>query len=132
MKGGLRMAFAIKNDVIYITRGDDAEINVTIRGDDGSVYNMQSGDQLILTVRALPTHDSDVLLSVAANTNVLSLSHEATEALDAGKYSADVQLTTSVGKRRTIWPSVTDNMMRVVGVKNFCNFVILPEVTINE
>lgn len=51
-----------------------------------------------------------------------------TEDIDPGRYSADLQLTTGDGKRYTFWPEL-EGMSRYM-VKNFANFVIMPEVTV--
>ena len=124
------MGFYIESDVIYITKGDDAVLEVSsIAAEDGSQYSMQAGDVLTLTVRALPSAESPALIQVDSlpGVNRIVLRHADTAELDVGRYSADVQLTTADGKRYTVWPAITGSGRYVV--KNLNNFVIMPEVT---
>lgn len=124
------MGFYIESDVIYITKGDDAVLEVSsIAAEDGSQYEMQAGDVLTLTVRALPSADSPALIQIDSmpGVNRIVLRHADTADLDVGRYSADVQLTTADGKRYTVWPAITGSGRYVV--KNLNNFVIMPEVT---
>ena len=124
------MAFYIENEAIYLTKGDDAALEVSsIAAEDGSQYSMQAGDVLTLTVRALPSADSPALIQIDSlpGVNRIVLRHADTAELDVGRYSADVQLTTADGKRYTVWPTITGSGRYVV--KNLNNFVIMPEVT---
>lgn len=116
----------IEDDVIYLTRGDDAEIEIAITDGDGAAYAMQDGDTLTLTVRSLPDAGSPVVFSVTSDTPRLILSHADTADADVGKYSADVELI-SGGFRRTVWPTLDEGARGKV--RSFKNFVIMPEVT---
>ena len=125
------MAFYIENDVIYLTKGDDAVLEVSsIATEGGDEYALQETDVLTLTVRALPSAQSPALLQIDAlpGSRRIVFSHADTAELDVGRYSADVQLTTADGKRYTVWPTITGSGRYVV--KNLNNFVIMPEVTI--
>lgn len=125
------MGFYLESDVIYLTKGDDAVLEVSsIEAQDGSQYELKSEDVLTLTVRALPSAESPVLIQIDSlpGINRIVLRHEDTAELNVGRYSSDVQLTTADGKRYTIWPSVSGSGRYVV--KSFNNFVIMPEVTI--
>lgn len=124
------MGFYIESDVIYITKGDDAVLEITsIATEGGEEYALQDTDVLTLTVRALPSSESPVLLQIDAQpgSRRIVFGHEDTAELDVGRYSADVQLTTAEGKRYTVWPTITGSGRYVV--KNLNNFVIMPEVT---
>ncbi len=124
------MGFYIESDVIYITKGDDAVLEVSsIATEGGTEYELQGTDVLTLTVRALPSAQSPALLQVDAlpGSRRIVFSHADTAELDVGRYSADVQLTTAEGKRYTVWPTITGSGRYVV--KNLNNFVIMPEVT---
>ena len=124
------MGFYIESDVIYITKGDDAVLEITsIATEGGAEYELQGTDVLTLTVRALPSAQSPALLQVDAlpGSRRIVFSHADTAELDVGRYSADVQLTTAEGKRYTVWPTITGSGRYVV--KNLNNFVIMPEVT---
>ena len=124
------MGFYIESDVIYITKGDDAVLEITsIATEGGAEYELQGTDVLTLTVRALPSAQSPALLQIDAlpGSRRIVFSHADTAELDVGRYSADVQLTTAEGKRYTVWPTITGSGRYVV--KNLNNFVIMPEVT---
>lgn len=87
------MGFYIESDVIYITKGDDAVLEIeSIAAQDGSEYALQETDVLTLTVRALPSADSPVLLQIDAlpGSNRIVLRHADTAELNVGRYSADV------------------------------------------
>ena len=124
------MAFFIENNVIYLTKGDDAVLEVSsIAAEDGSQYEMQTGDVLTLTVRAMPSADSPALIQIDSlpGVNRIVLRHEDTAELNVGRYSADVQLTTAEVRRFTVWPNIAGSGRYVI--KNFNNFIIMPEVT---
>ena len=124
------MGFYIESDVIYLTKGDDAVLEVSsIATEGGAEYELQPEDELTLTVRALPSADSPALIQIDAlpGSNRIVFRHEDTAELDVGRYSADVQLTTADGKRYTVWPTITGSGRYVI--KNLKNFVIMPEVT---
>ena len=124
------MGFYIESDVIYLTKGDDAVLEVSgIATEGGEKYALQDTDVLTLMVRARPSADSPALIQIDAlpGSNRIVFRHEDTAELTVGRYSADVQLTTAEGKRYTIWPTITGSGRYVV--KNLNNFVIMPEVT---
>lgn len=124
------MAFYVESNVIYITKGDDAVLEVSsITAEDGSAYSMQPGDVLTLTVRELPSESSPALLQVDSlpGESRIVIRHADTAELTVGRQSADVQLSTEDGKRYTIWPRLVGNLR--YETKNFNNFVIMPEVT---
>ena len=125
------MGFYVESDVIYITKGDDAVLEVSsITADDGDEYALQETDVLTLTVRALPSNLSPVLIQIDAlpGSNRIVFRSEDTAELDVGRYSADVQLTTAEGRRYTIWPTIAGSGRYVA--KSFKNFIIMPEVTL--
>lgn len=125
------MGFYIESNVIYLTKGDDAVLEVSsITAEDGSEYALQATDVLTLTVRSIPSADSPVMIQIDAlpGSNRIVLRHEDTAELNVGRYSADVQLTTAEGKRHTIWPTLSGNLR--YEARSFNNFVIMPEVTI--
>ena len=124
------MGFYIESDVIYLTKVDDAVLEISsIATDGGEEYALQETDVLTLTVRALPSAQSPALIQIDAlpGSNRIVFNHDDTAELDVGRYSADVQLTTAEGKRYTVWPTITGSGRYVV--KNLNNFVIMPEVT---
>lgn len=116
----------IEYDVIYLTRGDDAGIDVSLTA-GGVPYQMQEGDVLTLTVRERPSPDSPVLIEVHSETPHISITHEDTANVASGAYSADVQLLTADGKRITVFPKPV-GQHRTTAL-NWRNFVVMPEVT---
>lgn len=116
----------VENDIIYLTRGDDAELEVNILDGDGNAYTMSDGDKLVLTVRELPEFTSPVMFTVESASKRIILSHDDTADAEVGRYSADIELR-SGGLRRTIWPKLEEGSR--YRVKNFRNFVLMPEVT---
>ena len=124
------MGFYIESDVIYLTKGDDAVLDVSsITAENGEEYELQDTDVLTLTVRSQPTALMPVLIQIDAlpGSRRIVFRHEDTAELDVGRYSADVQLTTAEGKRHTVWPTLSGNLR--YEPRSFNNFVIMPEVT---
>lgn len=124
----------IDNGAIYMVRGDDEELEVVLtvgEGETAEPYEMQPGDVLTLTVRAVPAEDSAPLLQIdsAPGSSRIVIRHEDTAELDYGMYSADVQLTTADGIRKTVWPPLEPVRSRL-RQRNMKNFNIASEVTI--
>lgn len=121
----------IVNNKIYIVRGDDELLQVNIHYADAqqTPYEMEAGDVLTLSVRALPLDSSPLLLQVKgeAGSDKIELTHADTAKLEYGSYSADLQLTRSDGRRMTVWPTQLSGD-RLKG-KNLKNFNVAAEVT---
>lgn len=119
----------IEDGVIYLTRGDDATIDVQMNNLDGDIYYMQPQDTLTLTVRGAPSEDSPIVFSVnsISGSNQLIINSSDTANAAPGQYSADIQLTTQDSKRYTVWPDLEGNAR--YRTSNIKNFVIMPEVT---
>lgn len=117
--------FFVEDDKIYLTRGDDAALNVTLKDSSGAAYTMASGDTLTLTVRKTPG-DDEAVFSVSSGSTRLLIGHEDTADAQTGEYSADIQLM-SGGQRMTIWPELEGRNRK--SDANFKNFVLMPEVT---
>lgn len=121
--------FKIENDIIYLTRGDDAAFDVTAYADEEQtqVYDLQEGDKLIFSVRKTASATSSLVFAVESTTGRIIISHEDTVDKEVGKYSADVQLNTASGKRYTIWPKF--HVTKPSTEFNYKNFCIMSEVT---
>lgn len=121
--------FKVEDGAIYITRGDDAVLEITATDQNGAPYEMQEGDMLTLTVRDLPSKNSIVLLQISSvpGSGRIPLRHADTADKEVGRYSADVQLTTADGRRQTIWPELEGSAR--YKEKAFNNFILMPEVT---
>lgn len=120
----------IDNDKMWMTRGDDEAIEIAITTTDGQPYAIQPGDVLTFTVRSAPSQDSPVLLQVQSvpGDNRIIIRHEDTAELDYGAYSADIQLTTAAGLRKTVWPPESASASRL-RAGNLKNFNLMSEVT---
>ena len=119
----------IEEGIIYLTRGDDAVLDVNMTNLDGETYEMKPEDKLTLTVREKPDESSMPLLMVESQggTARLEIRSVDTAEIDPGQYSADIQLTTQDGKRYTVWPELEGSARYKTA--NFKNFVVMPEVT---
>lgn len=121
--------FRIEDDVIYITRGDNADLEVKVYIDEEqqTEYELQEGDTITFTVRKIAKEESPVIFSITSISNRIVISHEDTNNADVGKYSADIQLNTASGDIITIWPKF--DVTKQSKEYNFKNFCIMPEVT---
>ena len=118
----------VENDIIYLTKGDDGAIPVSVQNGEEE-YILGEGDTLALTVRELPTAESPVLMLCKSTpgSNRIIINSADTEQILPGRYSADIQLTDASGMKTTVWP-LPEGSERY-RIKNFQNFVIMPEVT---
>jgi len=116
---------------IYLVRGDDEVLEVNVSS-DGEAVQLAEGDTLTLTVRELPSKESREILRVtsAPGSNRIIINHSDTADAEYGEYSADVQLMTADGRRRTVWPVIDENNIPKAEAKNWKNFILLPEVTL--
>lgn len=122
----------IEDGKIYIVRGDDEALAVDLTaGDPPEPYALREGETLTLTVRELPDAASPVLLQTAGapGSNRILIRHDDTAGLDCGQYSADIQLRTAEGLRKTVWPALEADRGRTT-IKNLKNFNIASEVTL--
>ena len=113
----------VENNVINLTRGDDAVLTVPLKDLNGEEREIGSQEYLIFGLKETPTEDSDVLLELrsADGDNTIVFSHSDTNSLEVGFYSAEIQLMTQDGKRITVWPKLTGtNRISKANRKNFC------------
>ena len=116
-----------KREAIVIHRGDCGLLDFTFESGDEE-YVMDETDTLELTVRKLPNSESPVLLHVkSAPGGPQIVLHTEDTQLEAGYYSADVQLNHGIC-RYTIWPEI-DVEADVKPKENRKNFAVLAEVT---
>ena len=120
----------IDDSIIYITQNDDAAIDVIMTLNDNSKYVMSSTETLTLTVRAMPDISSSVLLSITSmpGSNRIVIRGEDTANVLPGRYSMDVQLNRDDKTKYTVIPNNIAAADRHK-VRNWKNFVIMPEVT---
>lgn len=87
---------------ILLTRGDCAELVVSLVDGLGIPYEMASGDRLTFSM-AKKIDDTDLLLrKEIEGTNIFRFVPEDTNKLAFGKYVYDIQLTTAKGEVYTI------------------------------
>lgn len=120
----------IIDEKIYLRRGDDEILEVNLNAGEESVQ-MGEGETLTLTVREQPSPDSPIIFTTtsAPGSNRIVISHADTADVAYGEYSADVQLMTAEGHRKTVWPDIDANNLPKANDRNLKNFVLLPEVT---
>lgn len=117
---------------IWLVRGDDEVLDIALTGADGTAYEMQAGDVLTLTVREVASASSPVMMQIDSlpGSSRIVIRHEDTADLRVGRYSADVQLLTQYGIRKTVWPQFDPANSTRWREQNLRNFVIVSEVTI--
>lgn len=122
--------FYVEDQVIYLTRGDTATLAVTLATENGEEYTVGADDILTLTVRKEPKAESTVIFrrSVTGKQEIDILPEDTRDA-EIGQYSADAQITTATGDVFTVFPRLEGSAR--YKTKNYKNFVIMPEVTID-
>lgn len=120
----------IIEDKIYMRRGDDEILEVNLSMGEETVQ-VGEGETLTLTVRELPSRDSAIMFSStsAPGSNRIVINHADTADAEYGDYSADVQLMTAEGYRKTVWPGFDEENIPKASTRNLKNFILLPEVT---
>lgn len=113
----------IKNNVVYLTKGDTAYLEISLVNDAGEPYEMFEGDKLTLTVKPMASDTAQELFHVESTSTTLYIRPEDTSSISAGKYSFDVQLTRHDG-----------GIFTVIGAEpgqgaKLDNFILMPEVT---
>ena len=120
----------IIDEKIYLRRGDDESLEVNLNAGNESVQ-IGEGETLTLTVREQPSLDSPIIFTTtsAPGSNRIVIRHEDTAEAPYGEYSADVQLMTAEGYRKTVWPNIDEDNLPKANDRNLKNFILLPEVT---
>ena len=118
----------VENDVINLSRGDDAILQVPLKNTDKTPYTMGNGEYLIFGLRKDPREDSELLLSIDSEngSNIIAFRHDDTKDMEVGFYSAEVQLMTQDGQRITVWPKLKGNER--TSKSNRKNFCLMTEV----
>ena len=120
----------IIEEKIYLRRGDDEVLEVSLNAANEPVQ-MGESETLTLTVRELPSLDSPIIFTTTSvpGSNRIVISHADTAEAEYGEYSADIQLLTSDGMRKTVWPDIDADNLPKARAANLKNFILLPEVT---
>lgn len=100
--------FKIKNNKIYMTRGDTLKCKINITGPDGEEYIPAEGDTILFAVKKTSA-DVDCLFTVDVpyDTCILHIKPEDTKNLDFGTYKYDISITLNNGDVHT-FIEVTD------------------------
>lgn len=92
------MSFRVRNNTIYLTRGDTFKAVISITYPDGSVYTPKEGDQIRFALKE-NIEDEECLIwrDIPIDTMLLCLYPGDTKELEFGTYVYDVQLTKANG-----------------------------------
>lgn len=92
------MSFRVRNNIIYLTRGDTFKAKLTITYPDGSVYTPKEGDEIRFAMKE-NVEDEECLIwrDIPIDTMLLVLYPGDTKELEFGNYVYDIQLTKANG-----------------------------------
>ena len=93
-----------ENNNITLTRGDSASISVALKNPDGTDYNLQSGDELLFTVKYNCITEDIIIQKDISTDAIINLIPSDTKDLLYGEYFYDVQLTRANGDVYTVIP----------------------------
>ena len=93
-----------ENNNITLTRGDSASISVALKNPDGTDYNLQSGDELLFTVKYNCITEDIIIQKDISTDAIINLIPSDTKDLLYGEYFYDVQLTRANGSVNTVIP----------------------------
>ena len=91
----------VQGTTICMTRGDTAEINLSIKDDSNVEYDLVEGDVVVFSVKQ-NLSDEAYLIQKTFSDKEIVIEHEDTKELSFGEYLYDVQITFSDGKVATI------------------------------
>lgn len=92
------------NNNITLTRGDSASISVALKNPDGTDYTLQSGDELLFTVKYNCITEDIIIQKDISTDAIINLIPSDTKDLLYGEYFYDVQLTRANGDVNTVIP----------------------------
>lgn len=88
----------IKNNILYITQGDTLNLQVNLRNNDGSIYEMNNTDTLSYIIRK----DKIKLLGTIKGTNRFTISSDQMTKINPGKYQMEITLKTADDQSYTV------------------------------
>lgn len=103
----------VENNIISLTRGDSAFLNVEITNDDGEIYELEQGDVCEFTIKKY-TSSANVLIQKEVLNGEIRISPDDTKNLEYGQYVYDVQVTMANGDVATVIPPTTFNILEEV------------------
>ena len=94
---------SIRNNEIYITRGDSAYIQVELIDDNGAVYTPVSGDKLYFRLKKSIFGNALLLMKTINTQNMtLELTPNDTSSLEFTSYRYEIELVTVDGNHFTV------------------------------
>lgn len=93
-----------ENNNITLTRGDSASIAVALKNPDNTDYTLQSGDELLFTVKYNCITEDIIIQKNISSDAIINLIPSDTASLLYGEYFYDVQLTRANGSVNTVIP----------------------------
>ena len=92
------MSFKVRNNTIFLTRGDTFKAKITITYPNGAVYTPVEGDSIRFALKE-SVDDEECLIyrEVPIDTMLLVINPEDTKELEFGSYVYDIQLTKANG-----------------------------------
>lgn len=92
------MSFKVRNNTIFLTRGDTFKAHLTINYPDGTVYTPKEGDSIRFALKE-NIEDEECLIwrDIPIDTMLLVLHPGDTKELKFGSYVYDIQLTKANG-----------------------------------
>ena len=106
--------FYVSGTNIKITRGDNATLCVDLKDMDGTPYEREEGDALVLTVKSDPNESSALLTLEADSGCTFHFLPSDTDGFEFGSYKYDIQLTTAQDEVYTVIPVSTFQVMEEV------------------
>lgn len=85
---------------VFMTRGDDVSLTITIKNPNGSTYTMAAQDALTLTARASYGSSSAAFTAVSTGTNTITIPANSTRNVACGKYVYDIELHKASGSTK--------------------------------
>jgi hypothetical protein len=92
------MSFKVKNNTIFLTRGDTFKAKITITYPNGTVYTPKEGDSIRFALKEdVEDKECLILRNIPIDTMLLVINPEDTKELEFGSYVYDLQLTKANG-----------------------------------
>ncbi|MBQ3455174.1 MAG: hypothetical protein IJG36_01935 [Synergistaceae bacterium] len=106
--------FYVDSNTIYLTRGDSANITITIKDSEGEDYTPVTGDKIYFRLKKNVFGKSLILVKeIDTSTLTLALVPADTANLNFASYRYEIELVTASGDRFT----VIENGEFVIGVE---------------
>lgn len=92
------MSFKVRNNTIFLTRGDTFKAKITITYPNGNVYTPKEGDSIRFALKEdVEDKECLILRDIPIDTMLLVINPEDTKELEFGSYVYDLQLTKANG-----------------------------------